>query len=109
MKIQIKTNDNMKGSAELEQQTEVVVEHALGRLVEHVTRVEVHPSDENGKKNGGRDKRCVMEARLEGHQPIAVTYEAETMDQAVDGAARALKSSLDHTLGQLRERQGQNP
>jgi hypothetical protein len=50
-----------------------------------------------------------MEARLEGHQPIAVTQEAETMDQAVDGAVGKLKSLLDHTLGRLRERQGGNP
>ncbi|MBE0545141.1 MAG: HPF/RaiA family ribosome-associated protein [Verrucomicrobia bacterium] len=63
------------------------------------TRVEVHLSDENGEKTGGRDKRCMMEARLEGHQPIAVTDEAETIAQAIDGAADKLKSALDSTLG----------
>jgi ribosome-associated translation inhibitor RaiA len=45
-----------------------------------------------------------MEARLEGHQPIAVTHEAETIDQAIDGAADKLKRLLDHTLGRLRDR-----
>jgi len=109
MNIQINTDDHIKGSAKLEQQTEVVVESALGHLADHVTRVEVHLSDENGKKTGGRDKRCMMEARLEGHQPIAVTDEAETIAQAIDGAADKLKSALDSTLGRLRNYQGREP
>jgi magnesium-transporting ATPase (P-type) len=70
-------------------------------LAEHVTRVEVHLSDENGEKTGGRDKRCMMEARLEGHQPIAVTDEADSLDGAIVGAADKLKSSVDHTLSRL--------
>ena len=80
---------------------EAAVERTLGHLGEHITRVEVHLSDENGKKGGSHDKRCMMEARLEGRQPIAVTHEAQTIDQAIDGAADKLKSSLDHTLGRL--------
>ena len=80
---------------------EAAVERTLGHLAQHVTRVEVHLSDENGKKGGSHDKRCMMEARLERHQPIAVTHEAETIHQAIDGAAGKLKSSLDHTLGRL--------
>lgn len=104
MKILINTDDNIKGCAELEQQTEVVVQGALGHLSEHVTRVEVHLSDENTQKGGSADKRCVMEARLEGRQPCAVTDEAETIAQAIAGAADKLKRSLDHTLGRLNDR-----
>ena len=43
----------------------------------------------------------MMEARLEGHQPIAVSDEAESIGQAIDGAAEKIKRSLDHTLGRL--------
>jgi ribosome-associated translation inhibitor RaiA len=103
MKTQINTDDKIQGSAELEQQTEVVVESALGHLAEHLTRIEVHLSDENSTKAGSRDKRCMMEARLEGHQPIAVTHEAETIDDAINGAAEKLRSSLDHLLGRFRD------
>jgi hypothetical protein len=45
--------------------------------------------------------RCMMEARLEGHQPIAVTHEAMTLDQAVDGAADKLTRLVENTLGRL--------
>jgi ribosome-associated translation inhibitor RaiA len=104
MKIQVNTDDNIEGGEDLDQQIETVVESTLGHLAEHITRVEVHLSDENSKKGGNTDKRCLMEARLEGHQPIAVTDEAETIAQAIDGAADKLKRSLDHTLGRLSDR-----
>lgn len=101
MKIQINTDNHINGREALAQRAEAVVEGVLGHLAEHLTRVEVHLSDENGKKAGGHDKRCLMEARLEGHQPVAATHEAATLDEAIDGAADRLKRSLDHTLGRL--------
>jgi len=103
MKIQINTDNNIEGSEELTQQTQAVVESALERFAEHITRVEVHLSDENGDK-GGTDKRCVMEARLEGMQPVAVTDQAENMEQAINGAADKLERLLDHELGRLGDR-----
>lgn len=103
MKIQINTDHNIHGHQATIEQIETTVEAALGHLSEHITRVEVHVSDENAKKGGDTDKRCVMEARLEKHQPIAVTEEASSLDEAVEGAAEKLKRLLDHTLGRLSE------
>jgi len=80
------------------------VESALSRTSDHITRVEVHLSDENSNKKGGNDNmRCVMEARLEGRRPIAVTREAATLDQAVDGAADKLSRMIESNLGRLRD------
>jgi ribosome-associated translation inhibitor RaiA len=104
MKIQINTDNHISGNEELAEQAETTVESTLGHLAEHITRVEVHLSDENSDKGGAHDKRCMMEARLEGHQPIAVTDDSETIDQAIDGAAEKLKHLLDHTLGRLENR-----
>ena len=104
MKIQINTDNNIEGSEELSRQTEAVVKNMLGRFTGQITRVEVHLSDENSHKSGAHDKRCMMEARLEGHQPIAATHEAETIDQAIDGTVEKLKRLLDHTLGRLSNR-----
>ena len=103
MKIQVNTDHNIHGREAMIEQTESVVESALGHLAEHITRVEVHLSDENGRKGGNTDKRCMMEARLEKHQPIAVTQEAESLGEAIDGAAQKLKRLLDHTLSRLSE------
>jgi ribosome-associated translation inhibitor RaiA len=103
MKIQLNTDDHVDGSAALAAQVTATVEQALGRFREHVTRVEVHLSDENAGKSGPKDQRCMLEARLEGRQPVAVTDQAETLQQAVNGATQKLVRLLDSTLGRLNE------
>ena len=104
MQIQINTDHNIEGHEALADQVRGVVESALSRLSDHITRVEVHLSDENSAKKGGNDDmRCMMEARLEGRQPIAVTHRAATLDQAVDGAADKLTRLIESTLGRLRD------
>lgn len=111
MQIQINTDRNIEGRETLTAHITDVVSGALSRFSDHITRVEVHVSDENGEKAGRDDMRCVMEARLEGRQPVAVTEQAATLEQAVDGAANKLARMLDRSLGRQRDRQrqGTNP
>jgi len=59
-------------------------------------------------KKGGRDKHCLVEARLEGMQPVAATDQVEHMEQAVHGAADKLEKLLDHELGRLSDQHGRN-
>ena len=103
MKIQLNTDDHVDGTEALAAQVNATVEQALKRFSEHVTRVEVHLSDENASKSGQRDQRCMLEARLEGRQPVAVTDQAATVEQAVHGAAQKLAHLLDSTLGRLHD------
>jgi len=105
MQIQINTDRNIEGHEALAAQVSGVVESALRRFSAHITRVEVHLSDENSLKSGQSDKRCMMEARLEGRQPIAVTHEAASLDQAIDGASDKLARMVENTLGRVREQQ----
>jgi len=107
MKIQVNTDVNIDGTEALAAWVSETVEHALQHFAEHVTRVEVHLSDENGGKSGQQDQRCMLEARLEGRQPLAVTEHAATLDQAVHGAAQKLARLLDSTLGRLRDHRQQ--
>lgn len=103
MQIQINTDHNIEGREALSVHLRAVVETALSRFGERITRVAVHLSDQNGDKIGRTDKRCVMEARLAGRQPMAVTDEAATVDEAVDGAAGKLTRLIETTLGRLRD------
>ena len=80
-------------------EVEGVVEKALNRFNDRITRVDVHLSDANGKKSGQEDKRCTIEVRLDGRQPKVTTNQAPTLDLAVAGAAAKLKRSLKTTLG----------
>lgn len=103
MQIQVHTDRSIHGSEKFAAQVKEVVESSLSRVSARISRVEVHLSDENGSKTGVADKRCMMEARVEGHQPIAVTHNAGTSDEAVDGAADKLLKALESTLDRLKE------
>lgn len=105
MQIQINTDSNIEGDAELVQQIKAVVRNGLDRFSERITRVEVHLSDQDSdKRSGTEDKRCLMEARLAGLQPIAVSDRAATLERAVDGAVEKLTRSLDSELGRKGKR-----
>ncbi|MBE0612069.1 MAG: HPF/RaiA family ribosome-associated protein [Burkholderiales bacterium] len=104
MQIQINTDHNIEGHEALTAHVRGVVESAVGRYGNHVTRVEVHLSDEVGHKSGQDDKRCLMEARLQGRQPIAVTHHAGSMHQAVAGAADKLTRIVESTVGRMHDR-----
>ena len=108
MQIQINTDHNVDGHEALATHVRGLVADTMGRFSEHITRVEVHLTDDIGQtsdhKSGQNDKRCVMEARLEGRQPIAVTQHADTLHQAVDGAADKLTRLVEHTIGRLHDK-----
>lgn len=101
MQIQINTDHNVAGTEAFADHVKEIVTSALGHFSEQITRVEVHVSDQKGGEGGEGDKRCMLEARLRGRQPTAVTHQAQTLDEAIGGAADKLKRSLESTLGRL--------
>lgn len=110
MKIHLNTDNHISASEGLSERADRVVGGALERFADRVTRVEAHVSDVNSHKNGdGVDKRCMLEARVAGHQPIAVTEDAETVEQALSGAAQKLKRALDSMFGKLDRRPEKGP
>ena len=99
MQIQINTDHSTPGDALVAEQVRASVEHALRYFKHKITRVEVHLADENGAKTGVRDQRCMLEARLQGRQPVASTAHAATLTQAVQAASDKLVSLLETELG----------
>jgi len=105
MQIQFNTDSSIEGTEQLAQEVEAIVSSSLGRFSSKITRLEIHLSDENSPtKSGANDKRCLLEARLAGLQPISVRDQAATVKLAVEGAVDKLKRVLDSTLGRLGER-----
>jgi ribosome-associated translation inhibitor RaiA len=100
MQVQVNSND-MQGSARLQEWVGSAVSDRLERFDDFLTRLEIHLSDENGSKAGAEDKRCQIEARPKGHQPISVTHKAESVDLAVEGAAEKMRHALEHLMGRL--------
>jgi len=104
VKIQINSDNNLGGSETFNQQVELLVNNKLGRFSNRISRLEVHFSDENGQKNGVDDKRCLLEARIEGREPHAVSHQASTFEVALAGAAEKLSNSLETIFGRLQDR-----
>jgi len=101
MNIQVNTDHNIEGSAELNSYIETNLSTVFERFKVAITRIEVHLSDENAGKAGANDKRCLLEARVSHHQPIVVSHHADTIHIAIDAASDKLLRALDSMAGKL--------
>lgn len=102
MQIQLNTDKNITGSDSLQEKVENIIKHELKHVADEVTRIEVHLNDVNTKKGGLDDKRCMLEARIAGMQPVSTEHRAETVDMAVKGAAEQLTRALKTALAKAR-------
>ncbi len=108
MQNEVSTDRNIEGGQNLTTEVESVLNDRLGRFSDRLTRIEVHLSDENSKeKSGSSDMRCLLEARLAGRQPIAVSDNGSTWSQALDAATKTLEKKLKRTLDRLDDPKGQ--
>lgn len=103
MQIQFNTDNNVTWSEDLVASSTSLISEELSRFSQQITRVEVHFSDEDGNKDGFNDKRCMVEARLAGMKPIAVTDHANSHELAVSGAIDKLITSLEKITGRLKD------
>jgi ribosome-associated translation inhibitor RaiA len=101
MKIQFNTDKTINGDERNQDFFSSQIAEELKRYSSHITRIEVHLSDENVTEEGIPDLRCLLEARLEGKQPIAVSCHADNIELAVSGAIDKVTASLDTILGRI--------
>ncbi len=101
MQVEVNTSNGIENKDTLERWADEYLNRELARFKQEITRVEVQLSDENKIRSGASDKRCAMEARLKGHEPLAVNHHAESQDLAFRGATQKLIRMLEHTLGRL--------
>lgn len=109
MLIQLNTDNHVDGRDEAMRQVETELERSLARFASQITRVEVHFQDSNADKSGAADKRCMLEARVSGSDPIAVTNTGESLAAAFHGARDKLVRVLDRRLAKLRPPKGLDP
>jgi ribosome-associated translation inhibitor RaiA len=108
MNIQINTGHNIHGNEDLIANFSSIIENSLSRVSDHITSVEVHMKDEDGVKKGKNDKRCMIEARLEGRQPIVVTDHSDTLNQALDNAIDKLINMIESILGRQHDKRNRD-
>ena len=95
MQIQINTDKNVEGNERLVTYFTSELNNELTRFDDKITRIEVHFGDENSTKFGKNDKRCLIEVRLAGLQPIAVTDHSESIEKAFYNAFVKVKKILE--------------
>ena len=86
MQVLINSHQIETASVSFQEWVTAAVVNELDRFDDFLTRVEVHVSDENAHKSGARDKRCQIEMRPRGHQPLSVTNHDESLELAVNVA-----------------------
>lgn len=105
MQVQVNTSNGVDNKDTLDRWASDYLNEALSRFSQDITRVEMHVCDVNAGRKGPSDKRCMLEARITGREPVAATHHAPTQDEAIRGAAQRLIHLLDHTLGKLERHQ----
>lgn len=93
--------NNIPENEEMRESLKSSIANAFDRFSKRLTRIEVRISDENGDKNSADDKKCVLEVRPRGMQPIVVTSHGDTVENAVDEAIDKMKASLNTEMGRL--------
>lgn len=106
MKVQVNTSNDIDNKDALERWASEYLNEHLGRFDQDITSIEVQITDENhAARGGGIDKRCMMEARVNGHAPVAVTNYGPDQNLAFRGAADKLEHALEHRFGRLDRRE----
>ena len=104
MQIQVNSGNALPVDDELIRTAEEIARKNLGRFEERLTRLEIHVNDLNSHKGGSQDKRCQIEARPAGLDPVSVSHDADSVDAAIRGAAQKLERLLESTFGRLADR-----
>lgn len=83
----------------LDEAIDKALERTIARFSDRLTRVEVHCKDENSPhKSGANDKRCLMEARPRGMDPVVAEESGNDMKLVIREAARTLERVLEKRL-----------
>jgi ribosome-associated translation inhibitor RaiA len=109
MQIQINTDHTISEHSRLDEHVRSVVESSIGRFGDHVSRVDVHLSNENKEKGADGGNYCMMEARVHGCEPVVVHEHGVDLHQSISSAASKLKRALDSALGRLNDKKMHQP
>jgi len=104
MTVQVNTDNNIEGSQNMEAYFTERIESGLKHFADHITRVEVHLSDQNGEKGGADDIQCRIEARVEVQQPVMVENREGNHEKALSGAIDKMQAVMRKIKGKMQEK-----
>jgi len=104
MQINVNTDRTIQNHQGLDEHVESVVRSSIDRFGDHITRVDVHLSNENREKGADGGNSCMMEARVSGYQPIVVHEHSDDLRQSIKNAGGKLARALDSAIGRLQDK-----
>ena len=102
MILQFNTDNNIEGTEALEQMASEKIQRDLKHYLDHITRLEVHLSDQNADKAGADDIQCRIEARVQGKKPVITTARDRSKEAAISEASDKMKAALRTMIGKMR-------
>ncbi len=101
IQIIVNSDHNLEiGESEIAE-IESTVQGRLNRFESRLTRVVVHLRDENAKRPGLRDVRCMVEARPAGMDSVNASDHASNAQAAVASTTHKLERQLEDIFGKL--------
>jgi hypothetical protein len=99
LQVLLNADSQAQGSHSMTQHVTTVVNMALARFGERVTRVGVHLSDADGQARSHPGQiQCLLQASLVGMEPVVVKHLADDAHQAIHGAVAKLKRAVGAAL-----------
>lgn len=106
MKVQVNASNDVHNKEALESWAAEYLNERLARFTQDLTSIEVQLTDENhATKGGAAEKRCMLEGRMAGRAPVAVTAFGADQNLAFRAATEKLEHALDHAIGKLDRRE----
>ena len=88
----------LEPSQALEEHLRTGADRRFKRFASRLTRLEAHLADTNADKGGPDDKRCMIEARPAGKEPIAVERRGADFYATINETLGALEAALARRL-----------
>lgn len=109
MNIQVRHDHHIEGSARFIEYVRQRIEQEFDRQSNQITHFEVHFSDDSAAKHGEHDKKCMIEARISGLKPAAVTCKGDSLELVLDGAIEKLHHWVEHHLAKTQSHRREMP
>lgn len=101
-KVQIHWSDIEKSDA-LGEHIETHLQRALRHYEDRFLRVDVHIHDDKAGRHGSDDKRCVIEGRPSGGEPLAVEHHGDDFYATATEAVKKFERAVHHFVERQRE------
>lgn len=106
MLFQVNRDNQIQSNEADPEQIEEIVRGRLDRILQQVTRVQVHLGHVQENRNDNQDFRCSIEVRPEGMDPVAATAEGANVDAVVRSASDKVLHAFDKIVGKRAARTG---